>query len=192
MVPLQRVAILGSGSGTNARAICEFGTRHDGSYQVGLIVSTSASAGICQVALDYAIPLEVLPQGVDIESSLTRLLTLHNIDVLALAGFMRLLPMAIIDQLDGRVLNIHPALLPLFGGKGMYGIHVHEAVIAAKSLKTGATVHLVTPAYDEGAILAQAEVAVPLGATPSELQQIVKDLEHKLYPATLSAFLRKA
>ena len=190
MAARKRVAILGSGSGTNARAICDYAKHHQDAYEVAVIISTSPHAGICQIAHDYAVALEVVQQGVDLELQLSTALARHRIDALALAGFMRLLPIAIIEQLQGRVLNIHPALLPNFGGKGMYGIHVHEAVIAANSLKTGATVHLVTPAYDEGAILAQAEVMIPPGATPHELQQTVKDLEHKLYPATLSAFLR--
>ncbi len=191
MVPCKRVAILGSGTGSNARAICDFGRHHRDAYEVALMISTSLDAGICQVAREYAVPLALLNKGNDTRVELSLLLARHEIDTLVLAGYMRLLPTAIIEQMQGRVLNIHPALLPDFGGKGMYGIHVHEAVIAANSLKTGATVHLVTPAYDEGAILAQAEAAVPQGATARDLQQIVKELEHRLYPATLSAFLRR-
>lgn len=189
-MPVKRVAILGSGSGTNARALCEYGKQHVEDYDVALLVSTSSTAGICHVANEYGVPLELLSKRGDLESQLSGLLSTYKIDALVLAGFMRLLPQVIIEQMNGRVLNVHPALLPHFGGHGMYGIHVHEAVIAANSLKTGVTVHLVTEAYDQGAILAQAEVTVPKGATPAELQDVVKKLEHQLYPVTLSAFLR--
>jgi phosphoribosylglycinamide formyltransferase-1 len=110
--------------------------------------------------------------------------------VLALAGFMRKLPESTIVMLNGNVLNVHPALLPKYGGVGMYGLHVHRAVLAAGETVTGATVHRVTAGYDEGAILAQQ--SLPLADYPSAevLQQRVKHLEHDLYPRALEAFCR--
>jgi phosphoribosylglycinamide formyltransferase 1 len=93
--------------------------------------------------------------------------------------------------MHGNVLNIHPALLPEFGGKGMYGSHVHAAVLAAKAHITGATVHLVTENYDEGGIIAQSQIDVPEGISVPELASRVKELEHQLYPHSISVFIRR-
>lgn len=188
---LRRIAILGSGAGTNARAICEYAQSRQDSYRVALIVSTSETAGMCSVARDFDIELMVLPPTGDYSAILIQALHERGIELLALAGFMRLLPSAVIEHMRGNVLNIHPALLPAFGGKGMYGIRVHQAVLDAQAPTTGATVHLVSPMYDEGAIIAQSEIAVPEGVAATELQGLVKQLEHSLYPAAISAFLRK-
>jgi len=190
MVQRKNVAVIGSGAGSGAEAICTYALNADCAYAVALIVSTSPGAGMYTVAAAHSIPLRVLDPEKDIAGQISDLMIEYGIELLALAGFMKLLPTQIIEQLGGRVLNIHPALLPSFGGKGMYGIHVHKAVIAAKALKTGATVHLVTEQYDEGRIIAQDYVDVPTNCTAQELQILVKNVEHRIYPQTISAFLR--
>ncbi len=181
---------MGSGTGTNADALCAYAQRQDCSYVPALIIATSAEAGICQVAAKYRVPLAVIPRGADLSAELEQLLQTYSIDALALAGFLRLLPHGIISRLSGNVFNVHPALLPSFGGKGMYGLHVHTAVLAAGVQVTGATVHLVSAQYDEGAVLARAEAEIPDGIDAHQLQLIVKKIEHDLYPRTISVYLR--
>jgi phosphoribosylglycinamide formyltransferase-1 len=184
------LAILGSGSGSNADALCAYANNDECSFTPALIITTSAEAGMSSVAAKHNVPLAVIPRGADIEAELSRLLSEFSIDALALAGFMRLLPHTTIAQLNGNVFNVHPALLPSFGGKGMYGLHVHTAVLESGVPVTGATIHLVSDQYDEGAVLARSEVEIPAGIDAVRLQQIVKRLEHDLYPKTVSVYLR--
>lgn len=183
------VAILGSGTGSNADALIRYGLLHEAPYKVRLVVSTRAEAGIVGVARQHGVESLVLPLQ-NWESVLLRHLRQHSIDVLALAGFMRKLPEEIISALDGNVLNVHPALLPAYGGVGMYGLHVHRAVLEAGETVTGATVHMVTAGYDEGAILAQDRIRIEALLSANELQQRVKRIEHTLYPSALAAFCR--
>lgn len=123
------------------------------------------------------------PDGLD--QAILDVLILHKADVVALAGYMKKLGPKTLAHFRGRILNIHPALLPKHGGKGMYGIRVHEAVIAAGETESGVTVHLVTEEYDRGPILAQVRVPVLSGDTPETLAERVLVQEHILYPATL-------
>jgi folate-dependent phosphoribosylglycinamide formyltransferase PurN len=109
----------------------------------------------------------------------------HRIDVVLLAGYLKLVPPEVVRRYDGRMLNIHPALLPKFGGKGMYGMRVHRAVLAAGEAVSGATVHLVDEEYDRGAVVAQRRVPVLAGDTPEALAARVLEVEHRLYPAAV-------
>ena len=109
----------------------------------------------------------------------------HDVNLVVCAGYMRKVGPRVLAAYRGRIVNIHPALLPRFGGKGMYGLHVHEAVLAARERETGVTIHLVDEVYDHGAILAQATVPVLPDDTPQALQARVLQTEHRLYPETL-------
>lgn len=184
------VAILGSGAGSNAAALIDYSLRLDSSYRVDLVIATRADAGIVSVAAQKQIPVAILPAEGSEEALLSALRS-HSISVLALAGFLRKLPESVITLLDGNVLNIHPALLPRFGGHGMYGIHVHRAVLEAKETMTGATVHKVTSGYDEGSILRQMSTEVVDGDDSITLQNRVKAVEHQLYPQALDEFCRQ-
>ena len=184
-----RVAVLGGGTGTNARALIAFSQETSAAYSVELVISSRADSGLVRVAQDAGVPCYVLSTA-DWQADLLQVVEKHDIEVLALAGFLRHVPTAVISAMNGRVVNIHPALLPNFGGKGMYGIHVHRAVINAGSSVTGATVHIVTENYDEGAILAQSSLDVDPGDTAEQLQERVKSLEHRLYPETLDLYAR--
>jgi folate-dependent phosphoribosylglycinamide formyltransferase PurN len=106
-------------------------------------------------------------------------------DLLVLAGYLRLVPSAVVAALRGRIINVHPALLPRYGGPGMHGSRVHDAVLAAGETTSGATVHLVDEVYDRGEILAQGRVMVPPGATAAELAAAVLEVEHRLLPAAV-------
>lgn len=185
-----RVAVLGSGTGTNAEALIEHGLQTGSSYRIVLVVSTRPDAGITDVARRLGVPVCILPQS-DWEAALIGALHDNGIAILALAGFMRKISPQVIDSLHGRVVNIHPALLPNHGGKGMYGIHVHRAVIAATEALSGATVHLVTEEYDQGSIISQASVKVFEDDTPEQLQDRVKHLEHVLYPRALEQYAKR-
>jgi len=185
------VAILGSGTGSTARALIEGGLRKGSTYRVELVISTSAVAGINAVASDNAVTLRVLDQSFTTSAWATQLtdaLVARKIDIVALAGFMRLLPESVIHAVHGHILNIHPALLPKHGGKGMYGRRVHEAVMQAGDKVTGATVHLVNAQYDDGRILGQTHVEVQDGESVLDLESRVKAAEKILYPDVLETY----
>jgi folate-dependent phosphoribosylglycinamide formyltransferase PurN len=132
------------------------------------------------------VPVEVLPDPSDAADWLERLAR-HRVDLLVLAGYLKLVPAAVIARYRDHVLNVHPALLPAFGGRGMYGHRVHEAVLASGARESGATVHLVDEVYDRGAILAQARVPVLPDDTPDRLAARVLAVEHRLLPAAVLA-----
>jgi len=111
----------------------------------------------------------------------------HRVDLVVLAGYLRLVPAEVIERYRDRIVNVHPALLPTFGGAGMYGHRVHEAVLASGALESGATVHLVDEVYDRGPVLAQARVPVLPGDTPDRLAARVLAVEHRLLPAVVLA-----
>jgi len=121
------------------------------------------------------------------EREVEALIEAEQIDLVVLAGYLKLVPAAVIAAYRGRIINIHPALLPEFGGKGMYGLRVHQAVLASGTPESGATVHLVDEVYDHGAVLAQARVPVLPGDTPDTLAERVLSVEHRLLPAAVIA-----
>ncbi|MDQ3137656.1 MAG: hypothetical protein M3Q93_08715, partial [Gemmatimonadota bacterium] len=132
------------------------------------------------------IAAEVLPDAADAVDWLARL-ERHRIDLVVLAGYLKLVPAPVIARFRNRIVNVHPALLPSFGGLGMYGHRVHEAVLRSGARESGATVHLVEEVYDCGAILAQARVPVLPGDTPEQLAARVLEVEHRLLPAVVRA-----
>lgn len=133
----------------------------------------------------YHVSSKTHPDPKDYENALIEILERHFVDTICLAGFMKKLPDAVLERFNGRVLNIHPALLPKFGGKGMYGLNVHKAVLEARESRSGATVHLVSSEYDRGKILARREAPVLPDDTPESLAARVLEIEHEIYPETL-------
>ena len=184
-----RVAILISGRGSNMTAILDAAERQDWDCTFALVLSNNSDAKGLDRAAERGIPTAVCdhrPYGRkrrrEFDAELVRILREHDVDWVVLAGFMRILSPVFVDAFPGRILNIHPSLLPAFGGKGMYGLNVHRAVLSRGCLWTGATVHVVTEAYDEGPILAQRPVPVLPGDTPESLQGRVLQTEYALYP----------
>ena len=180
-----RVAVAVSGRGSNLEALLRAlgpGT----AARVALVLSDRAGAAALERAREHGIAAEVLPDPSDGGDWLARL-EQHRIDLLVLAGYLKLVPAAVIARYRGRIVNIHPALLPAFGGRGMYGRRVHEAVLASGARESGATVHLVDEVYDRGAILAQRRVPVLPGDTPDRLAARVLEVEHRLLPAVVLA-----
>lgn len=186
-----RVAIAGSGAGSNARALIEHSKNYtDANYTVDVVITTTGTAGIIGVAQEHRIPYRLVTSrnSEEMANQFRAILEEFGIEILALAGFLRLLPPAVIAHLSGNVINIHPSLLPRHGGKGMYGRHVHEAVILSGDLESGATVHRVTENYDEGQIVDSERFVIPAGITVEELEQRVRQAEHRLYPRALQHF----
>ena len=180
-----RVAVAVSGRGSNLEALLR-ALETDAPARVVLVVSNRADAGGLHHARAHGVPAEVLSDPADAAEWLA-LLERHRADLLVLAGFVKLVPAAVIARYRHRILNIHPALLPAFGGRGMYGRHVHEAVLRSGARESGATVHLVDEVYDRGPILAQARVPVLRDDTPETLAARVLEVEHRLLPAVVRA-----
>jgi phosphoribosylglycinamide formyltransferase-1 len=179
-----RLAVAISGRGTNLAAL--LAALPAGSpAEVALALSDRAAAGL-ELARQRGIPTLELADPAEGRAWLAAL-SAHRIDLVVLAGYLKLVPDAVIDRYRGSIINIHPALLPAFGGPGMYGRRVHEAVLASGSTVSGATVHLVDEVYDRGAVLAQARVPVLTGDTPDTLAARVLDAEHRLLPAVVLA-----
>lgn len=148
---------------------------------LGCVISPNMDSPGVYIALSRGYVVKHVPY-LPVESYAARLIdALEGIDWVCLAGFMRLVPSSVISKFPKRMLNIHPALLPKFGGKGMFGIHVHEAVIAAKEKESGCTVHYVSENYDEGEIILRAKCSVLASDTPATLAERVLSLEHMTY-----------
>jgi phosphoribosylglycinamide formyltransferase-1 len=185
------IAVFGSGRGSNFQALLAAmeGGKIPGA-RVGLVLSNSSTAGILAIAREHGLPAIHLSraQFADDDTfsrAMLDALRSHGIDVVVLAGYMKKVPPQVVAAFRNRILNIHPALLPRFGGPGMYGLRVHAAVLAAGETESGATVHLVDEEYDRGAILLQRRVPVLQGDTPELLAARVLEAEHALYPDAL-------
>lgn len=184
------IGFLASHGGSNMQAIIDACKEGRLSATAAVVISNNGDSRALERARTEGIPNYHLsgnthPDPDDLDRAIMDTLIRHNVDVIALAGYMKKLGPKTLACFRGRILNIHPALLPKFGGKGMYGIHVHEAVIAAGEKESGVTVHLVDEEYDRGPILAQVRVPVMPGDTPEILAERVLVQEHLLYPATL-------
>lgn len=181
--------MLASGGGSNLQAI------HDdldsrgatAPAELALVVSDRANAGALARAAGWNVPAVHLPK--ERSEALGTLLAEHGITHVALAGYLRLVPVDVVRTFAGRLLNVHPALLPAFGGAGMYGDRVHAAVLAAGARVTGPTVHFVSEHYDEGAIIAQWPVPVRADDTTATLAARVLAVEHRVYPWCIAAVM---
>jgi phosphoribosylglycinamide formyltransferase 1 len=185
----QQLAIFSSGTGSNAaRIIDRF--RHHPTIKVSLIVCNRPGAGVLGIAEREGIPVLLIDKEVFFRGgAYVKELRDSQIDFLVLAGFLWKIPAALVQAYRGRIINIHPALLPKYGGKGMYGRYVHEAVIGAKDKESGITIHYVDELYDHGQAIYQAQVAVEPGDTPETLAAKVQQLEHEHFPRVIEEVL---
>lgn len=189
---MEQIAILASGKGSNADRLCRHFSQHP-SARIRLIACDRETAGVYDIARAHHIPAIHLSKELRAQPEhLLELLRKEGITFIVLAGYLRLIPKAIVDGYPKRIINLHPALLPKFGGKGMHGMHVHEAVAAAGETETGITIHFVNEQYDEGDIIAQFRAAIPPGATPADLATIVAALEAKYFPGVVEQVLVQA
>jgi formyltetrahydrofolate-dependent phosphoribosylglycinamide formyltransferase len=180
-----RVGVLASGGGTNLQALLDR-CRGDAAARVVVVISNKPNAGALDRAARAGVRTAVLTDHTDAKELLGVLRT-HKADLVVLAGYLKLVPRAVVEAYANRMINIHPALLPSFGGQGMYGRRVHEAVLASGATISGPTVHLVTAEYDRGPILAQWPVPVHADDTPDTLAARVLAVEHQLLPAVVLA-----
>jgi phosphoribosylglycinamide formyltransferase-1 len=182
-----RIAVLASGGGSNLQAIVDhfdaLGERRGGSVVV--VASDRSTAGALERAERRGIPTAVLSQDARGPTSLDRVVDEHRVDLIALAGYVKMIPPHLVARFDGRMVNVHPALLPAFGGHGMYGNRVHHAVISSGARVSGVTVHFVDAQYDHGAIIAQWPVPVFESDDAGTLAARVLRVEHILYPRVL-------
>jgi phosphoribosylglycinamide formyltransferase 1 len=183
-----RIAVAISGRGSNLEALLR-ALEADGPAEIVLVITDKAEAPGLEHAHRRGIPVAVLS---DPGAPQAWLQSLHDksIDLLVLAGYLKLVPADVVAAYRGRIMNTHPSLLPAFGGKGMYGERVHRAVLASGARETGVTIHLVDEAYDRGPILAQSRVPVREGDTPERLAARVLEAEHRLLPAAVLAAAR--
>lgn len=179
-----RVAVCISGRGSNLGAL--LGGLGAADPEVVVVISNRESAGGLQLARERGIPTVVLNHSGD-AVEWNAVLDTWRIDLVVLAGFLKQVPDPVVDRYQGRMLNVHPSLLPSHGGPGMYGLHVHRAVLTAKDRESGASVHLVTSRYDEGPVLGQARVPVLHDDTAESLAARVLEVEHRLLPAAVRA-----
>lgn len=187
---MKNICIFASGSGSNAENISKY-FKERGTASVSLILTENPNAYVLERAKTLNIPgvlftMEQLQNG-----SLLRLLREHSIHFIVLAGFLKLIPGAIIGAYPNRIVNIHPALLPRYGGKGMYGNRVHQAVIAAGERESGITIHYVNSHYDEGDIIFQAKCPVMPNDTIDTLACRVHELEYAHYPLVIEQLVNK-
>ena len=178
-----RLAVLASGRGSNLQAIIEHfdNLARERVAKVALVASNRADSPALLRAATASIDIAHFNASDD-GSELLALLKKFRIDLVVLAGYLKRIPPAVIREYGGRIINVHPALLPAFGGEGMYGARVHEAVIASGARETGVTVHLVDDDYDYGPIIAQWRVPIDESDTPDTLAARVLNVEHVVYP----------
>ncbi|MBL7744411.1 MAG: phosphoribosylglycinamide formyltransferase [Chitinophagaceae bacterium] len=183
--PLKHIAIFASGAGSNAQKIIDHFKNSD-AVKVSLIICNKPGAGVLNIAANENIPAILIEKEKFFRgNAYTDELKETQVDFIVLAGFLWKIPDRLIKMYPGRIINIHPALLPKYGGKGMYGHHVHAAVIAAGEKESGITIHYVDEHYDNGDIIFQAKCPVLSHDTPDSLAQRIHQLEHEHFPKVI-------
>lgn len=185
----KNVAVFASGNGTNAEKIFKHFTEHP-LINISLLLTNNSNAPVIDRAKKHKIPVTIFDRSSFYETTdITEMLLSENIDLIVLAGFMWLIPPSLVKAFPDKIINIHPALLPKYGGKGMYGSYVHEAVIAAQEQESGITIHFVNEKYDEGNIIFQKKCAIDPNETADSLATKIHKLEHTSYPQVIENLL---
>ena len=195
---MKNIAIFASGGGSNAQKIIEHFSepaRQEGGKeiaQVSLIISNKSNAGVLEKAAAFGIPTLLIDREKFYKTEdILKELDAYSIDLVVLAGFLWLVPTYLVKAYKNRILNIHPALLPDYGGKGMYGMNVHRAVKAAGEKASGMTIHFVNEHYDEGGIIFQATCHISPNDTPENIAKNVLALEHRYFPEIIEKVLQQ-
>ena len=187
---MRNILLLASGGGSNVNAILtHFKGREDVHFP--LIIANSPKSGVIDIAKDHEIDVMLVNQQIFHSEIFVDTIDFYKPELIVLAGFLWKIPDFITVKYHNKILNIHPALLPKHGGKGMYGHHVHEAVIANKEKESGMTIHFVNEKYDEGTILLQKKVKIDKAETPDTLAAKVLKLEHTWYAKVIDSLLKK-
>lgn len=187
---MQRIAIFASGTGSNAVKIIEHFKGHP-TVEVSLVLSNNAKAPVLEKAINAGVETYTFNREAFYNTNqVLNRLNSKKIDLIVLAGFMWLVPENLVHEYSDRMINIHPALLPKYGGKGMYGMHVHNAVKAAGEKETGITIHLVNKEYDKGRILFQATCAVDETDSADDIAEKIHVFEHANFPTQIERYLQ--
>lgn len=186
---MKKIAIFASGSGTNAENIIRYFSRSE-TVKVAVVLSNNPNAGVHARVNALGVPsFAFRREEFALGETVLNKLAAYEVELIVLAGFMNKITEPLLAAYPNRIVNIHPALLPKFGGKGMYGMHVHEAVVAAGERETGITIHYINEQYDEGAILFQAKCPLLPTDTPEEVAAKVHALEYQYYPQVIERLL---
>jgi len=184
---VKSIVIFASGSGTNAENIIQYFNQSDSIGWVSRIFTNNAKAGVIKRAENHDVPVTIFER--DTFKSERFLKQIGNPDIIVLAGFLWLVPNYLVKAFPNKIVNIHPALLPKYGGKGLYGSKVHESVIVNNEKQSGISIHYVNEKYDEGEIVLQARCQVTPEDTPDSLAQKIHELEYAYFPVTIKTLL---
>jgi len=189
---MKSLAIFASGKGSNTKNIIRY-FKNSKDIKITLIVSSHKEAGVLDIANEEKIPAYILDKKeyYGTGDQLLRVLAKHEVDGIILAGFLWLVPLYLIENYPQKIINLHPAILPKYGGKGMYGMHVHEAVWKNKEKVTGITIHEVNARYDEGKIIFQVNCRIDAKDTPHDIAHKVHQLEHRHFPKVIEDYFVK-
>ncbi|WP_374174538.1 phosphoribosylglycinamide formyltransferase [Flavobacterium tructae] len=185
---MKKIIVFASGSGTNAENIIKYFARTKIAKVVS-VFTNNASAKVIERAKNHQIPVEIFSKNELLERNVLQIIQEIGPDLIVLAGFLLKFPENIIEQYPDQIINIHPALLPNYGGKGMYGMHIHRAVVDNKEKETGISIHFVNENYDEGGIIFQKSVALTAEDTPETVAEKIHELEQKYFPEIISRLL---
>ena len=187
---MKNISILISGSGTNLQRIIDcIANREIRNAKINLVIADRECYGL-EIAEKHQIPNRLIKKGKDFSENLEKVIP-ENTDLIVLAGFLSILKSAFFESWKGKIINIHPALLPKFGGKGMWGMNVHNSVIEAGERESGATVHFVTSEIDKGEIILQGRVEIAENETAETLAQKVHKIEYKIFPKAIDWVLNE-
>ncbi len=190
---MNRIAIFASGGGTNAENLINYFKEKFELAKIVFVVTNNPQAGVINKCKRLAMPVFVVNNlGFEKTDALLNFLIKNKIDWIILAGFLRKIDPSLITAFPNRIINIHPALLPMYGGKGMFGQYVHEAVVAADEKESGITIHYVNQNYDEGAIIFQAKCQLDAQENVASLAAKIHSLEQKHFPKVLEQLLQKS
>ena len=188
----KKIALFASGSGSNVQKIAEY-FQDKPEVKIVLILCNNPKAGVLERAKNLAIPSKVFDKKTFFDTrEILDLLINHEVELVVLAGFLWKIPDYLIAGFPKKMINIHPALLPKYGGKGMYGMHVHQAVYNAQEKESGITIHYVNDQYDEGEVIFQTHCELSPQDSPEEIAQKVQQLEHKYFPKVIEELLNKS
>jgi phosphoribosylglycinamide formyltransferase-1 len=185
---MKKIVVFASGSGTNAENIIKY-FLNSSKAKVVSVFTNNPAAKVIERAAKLDLSSQIFSKQELNEGFLLQKINAFQPDLIVLAGFLLKVPQNLIDAYPNKIVNIHPALLPKFGGKGMYGMHIHEAVVANKETETGITIHYVNENYDEGAILFQAAVVITPEDTPEDVAVKIHELEQKHFPIIIDNLL---
>ena len=188
---MKKIIVFASGSGTNAENIIKYFAKTK-TAKVVSVFTNNASAKVIERAKNHQVPVEIFSKNELIDRNVLQRIQKIDPDLIVLAGFLLKFPDNIIEQYPNKIINIHPALLPKYGGKGMYGMHIHRAIVNNKEKETGISIHYVNANYDKGGIIFQKNIALSDEDTPETVAEKIHELEQKYFPEIIQTILENS